>query len=993
MMLISARYIDVEWNATKQVQKVFYGSSIEIIKKSENNFFIETITFPKRFFYFAFRIEEPISNPPYFLFNEIKEDLLEIIDPKTGDNWWIAKGRWIPESKKRNYGNKYVHESFRTAGRLELHINDIVIEISNRTNNFSVEEMEFFLTDFKNELWSIILNSESVVNAELQKSTPNIFNEDTLLYVENCLNSIQKILNDPKFFLVEDQQLVIKKKVKPVRRTFRELTTKPNSKTFTSRIHDKSYDNSENRYIHFCTEKLFFIFNKMLQVVERSNIQFSTMAKIYFEESDRLKNSDFKIIDKDLFIQEAYEIKQRSLNFYTELEKLNNNLLPSFLDEILKLNSKILNRNESGNENLITYRFTLDQIFEYLDHSIQSRFLNGKEFETHPEYHIYNGKYLVVEFPDFIFNVLSKYINSDREISITGNFIWEECEDFYKFTCYNIKKIKGFDRVTYITHQLRLGKKLDNSNDLFFCNNLNGIEYGGKNKRTLKVKYPFEIADNFNDSNYINCIFEISGLANYIKYDNYDFLNWLEINSIKLIDSPLLSDLNKKRKDFKKYERANWQVAYDIHEKKDINHEARLLKHRAIYFENLSNKYSELEGKINSIINKVRKYKLNFRSLNVSKSSHFPNSMVFIQNPNYSSFYNSFKKFLLNSNLNLNQVDQLIEIEKMGLVNISKLYERWVLIKIIKILINDFGFSFISNWQDKLIKAIHDNQHDVEFKAEMPDRQINVTLTYEKVFSNDRRPDFVIDFEYYKYQYNKNNKEWYFEIPPSISRLVIDAKFFDDSSEDHINSTLDELVDIKGYDDNNINRVFIIHPGKGIIKRKTSPLIWSSSCDYGHNAKVINTQTILEKYIARTRSSNHKQGHICFIPSKSIEGSIDNLKRLLLLHIQHVTTVLYSKKENGIHLDWHNYFCTTCSANRDELIVTPKPTRKGISFNIKCKSCYSEFVENFCYNCKTRLFKNGTKWTYHRTYSENTTHCRCPNCNADLYQLTNMDKF
>lgn len=204
MMLISARYIDVEWNATKQVKKVFYGSPIEIIKKSENNFFIETITFPKRFFYFAFRIEEPISNPPYFLFNEIKEDLLEIIDPKTGENWWIAKGRWISESKKRNYGNKYVHESFRTAGRLELHINDITIEISNRTNNFSVEEMEFFLTDFKNELWSIILNSESVVNAELQKSTPNIFNEDTILYVENCLNSVQKILNDPKFFLVEN---------------------------------------------------------------------------------------------------------------------------------------------------------------------------------------------------------------------------------------------------------------------------------------------------------------------------------------------------------------------------------------------------------------------------------------------------------------------------------------------------------------------------------------------------------------------------------------------------------------------------------------------------------------------------------------------------------------------------------------------------------------------------------------------------------------------
>ena len=52
--------------------------------------------------------------------------------------------------------------------------------IENNTSSFSVTELEYYLADFKNSLWMLILDNNSVAKAGVLKETPNIFSQDVL---------------------------------------------------------------------------------------------------------------------------------------------------------------------------------------------------------------------------------------------------------------------------------------------------------------------------------------------------------------------------------------------------------------------------------------------------------------------------------------------------------------------------------------------------------------------------------------------------------------------------------------------------------------------------------------------------------------------------------------------------------------------------------------------------------------------------------------------
>lgn len=64
--------------------------------------------------------------------------------------------------------------------------------------------------------------------------------------------------------------------------------------------------------------------------------------------------------------------------------------------------------------------------------------------------------------------------------------------------------------------------------------------------------------------------------------------------------------------------------------------------------------------------------------------------MTFVQNPNYQGMHNNYK--ILRDIIHLQDENLLISLEKIDLVNMPLLYERWTLIQIILVLKDVFRF-------------------------------------------------------------------------------------------------------------------------------------------------------------------------------------------------------------------------------------------------------------------------------------------------------------
>lgn len=998
-MDIEVRSLDIEWNENLQVIRVTKNPYPIQVFEENGGFYVETITYPKIFYYFGFRVlKDDILHTPFFTLGDKKEELLKVEDPSNGEVWWIQKGFW---DKKRN---KFIAESFRTAGILNLNIQHKEILVNNHTNNFSVDELEFFLTDFKNDLWEIILSESSMVGAKVEKKVPNIFSEEVMQLIDKFIDAGSKVLKEPKFFLKEQQGKVPRSKVKPVPLTFRELTTNPNTRILSSRIHKTSFDNSENRYIHFCIDRLFVLLGKVSDVASNLSNKFKERAKQYKEESENLSKSEFKKISKELFDVELEELKEqynkiRGSFTHTIAQHYERSERSAAIDSTKSLFNKELQNLRGGFKNFFIdsdstaslgveiwkYDFSLDSMYSSGKYcSFFCNYLNGRDFKNDPEFkRKYLGRYLVVEYPQIIFDFLNSFSNKGYSVRVIGSADWGMHDRYCKFTWRVIQDIQLIDSVGVIqksTYEFSLDKSYGSSKSFsFFCNIINGErfkDYKEINKQYygeyLVVTYPEEIFNELYKHAGKKYIIRVTGIAKQSSRNNNgkDFCQiiWDKIENIQLLDTPLNKEITNREQRRNNYVSKNWTVEYTQQEKQEILQEARSLASREELLLNTSTRYLNANQQATSRHKKLRDLKQAFKRMKIGKSSNFPNSMVFVQNPNYSAVHINFRAVMDRANINLSQLESIIAIEHIGLIAISGLYERWVLLQIIKILTDEFHLFMEEGWQDNLITSILSSQHSIEFKTSMPNHQFDIVLSYEKVLPNKKRPDFVLDIHYKKYRLL--NENWVIS-DDGCSRLVMDAKFYDDSTEDKINKTLDELVEKKDYSEGNENRVFIIHPSPELIKinKITSPLSWNRSCDYGHVAP-----------------SMHKFGHIFLAPSLKYKRSIDNLKRLLILHFQEVIDILPFKITNNKDSpSWHNFFCPNCAAGNDSLDIKCFKTKGGEnSWSIQCKSCKGHVKETFCYACKHRLFKNGFQWTYHRTYAEKITNCKCPSCEADL---------
>ncbi len=599
-------------------------------------------------------------------------------------------------------------------------------------------------------------------------------------------------------------------------------------------------------------------------------------------------------------------------------------------------------------------------------------------------------------------NVIDKYVYHN-EIDTIKNQLQSTVSEIEKLKV-NIDPNKQTDSHNWIYYNfnIRFGMKLKDENGHFVNvldrNNRERFkEVFGADTIIIKINDP-KYADK--DFSKITTNLNFAGFCTYKRYfkesntntesqsdvrvtDIFEFnkITWIDFDINNIYEyTNLVNKLKQMNTRKIQLEAKNWIEPLTYKEKQELKKEASTLERRTEIYKQAEQQISTVSSQLPTQISSLKKVLNFFKTNNVKKQANSPNSMVFIQNPLYAGCKKFFKQIMDVNGLDQSLFDAMLEIDEIGLVNISNLYEKWCLIKTIQILKNIYGFVLQEDWQSKLIQSVQNEQYNISLMMKCENNSQSIEITYEKILSSGKRPDIVIDLIYniYSFSYDLNSKTHTTNVIKTVTkRLVLDAKFQNLNQKSHDN-LIDQLYNPtvendqnkpsylrnKDYSEGGNNQVFIIHPKPRIIDSPTSPLKWGRFCDYGQSNK-----------------ARHSYGGIFLSPSLNHPQSIDNLQRLIGMFLQQNSQKYYVEGQI-----LHNMSCISCGNSDDNRLNLSYSQTQGKNdiWTLECHKCSQLTIQSVCYNCKNTIFKNGLKWAYHRTRAEQVSNVVCPNCESFL---------
>lgn len=298
------KYLDVRWydrDTVLSILESFIPLKTEFDSEMQH-FICNTVIYPKidaiKNGRLAFRYLVRNSVAPYFeAADGIRIPLKLILDKESGKEWWVEANAW--NADRKDWSSK----TYRTAGKLVVVLKDQICQINIGSSEFTIEQLERYLFDFKSDLWELILDETSYVTGEVKVTQEGGVSEASLHLISNILSHAQQILSNPKSELREIQTLKPRKMVKPVTRTFMELTTKGDSRFLTSRATEPSFNVPENRYVLFALQRIYKILNQLVTISRSKINRFESSLDKLNERYNSFSNEkiiDINLVRKDL---------------------------------------------------------------------------------------------------------------------------------------------------------------------------------------------------------------------------------------------------------------------------------------------------------------------------------------------------------------------------------------------------------------------------------------------------------------------------------------------------------------------------------------------------------------------------------------------------------------------------------------------------------------------------------------------------------------------
>jgi hypothetical protein len=395
-------------------------------------------------------------------------------------------------------------------------------------------------------------------------------------------------------------------------------------------------------------------------------------------------------------------------------------------------------------------------------------------------------------------------------------------------------------------------------------------------------------------------------------------------------------------------ERNGWQHKLSRSELAEMQRESRTAALRTETYRKVAEQAKIAASEFASSRAALRQQDAYWHSLGVQPKSTFPMGMRYVLSPDYAAVLKAFTRVRELADRAGIGGESLDELSQVSILHASALYERWCLVKIIGVLIEEFDFEPSPGWQELVIRAVTGRPGSASLLFQRKDVGVSAILEIQPVLENGRRPDFRLRF-------NTAGSG-------DACAIVMDAKFRTRWRRGELAALLVDLVDGKGYG-GKMDRVFILQPQANAMSEPSSPLDWGQHCDYGQEAP-----------------ANHRTGSIQLAAGPQGGGAQQNLRRLIAMGLQAAFPTPPSREDE----DWTSTSCCIRCGTRHELgDIEQRTTRRGREYwRLVCGHCGMETVRTHCYDCDATLFKNGTDLTYHRTLADQITNVMCPSCGA-----------
>lgn len=424
--------------------------------------------------------------------------------------------------------------------------------------------------------------------------------------------------------------------------------------------------------------------------------------------------------------------------------------------------------------------------------------------------------------------------------------------------------------------------------------------------------------------------------------------------------SPQTDVLERKAAKRTSLEKNGWKVRVSDAERRELRREAATAERRAEKALARKDGVSFSADAISRASTKLAKTDAGLESLGISRNPQFPMGMRFVSNPDYAACISAYKKVRALFERDGLDVSRLNDIDRIGILHVSDIYEKWCMLKIFMTMIDDFRFDPEAGWKEKLVSASLSRADNVKFELWRDDLAMKAIFTCQAVMTTGRRPDFVLEIV------DQVASKSHYSVNGTRHGLVMDAKFRSVWKGPGPRHMLGELIAAKGYGEALPNgKVFILQPCEAMVRSPASPLEWGRHCDYGG-------------------AVSHHQGWIQAGVARSGACSTHHLKRLLAMAFQDAFSEpneLVADGGNG-GVSWvSRSFCIGCGERHPSTSIQAKTTKGGSTrWLLDCKACGVWTERTHCYGCKKPLFKNGTMWTYHDTLADQVTNVICPHC-------------
>lgn len=429
------------------------------------------------------------------------------------------------------------------------------------------------------------------------------------------------------------------------------------------------------------------------------------------------------------------------------------------------------------------------------------------------------------------------------------------------------------------------------------------------------------------------------------KGKTYRHVNFLGVLAV----DPDRHAMEAKRRTRSRLERNGWQHELSRAERAELQRESHTAASRAETYKRLAGEAMKTASELASSQAALRQLDAHWHSLGVQPQSTFPMGMRYVLSPDYAAVLKAYTRVRELAERAGIGGESLDELHRISVLHASAVYERWCLVKIISVLIEDFDFEPNPGWQEIVIRAVTGRPDSVSLLFNRKDIGISAILEIQPVLANGRRPDFRLRF---------NTAD-----SGDVGAIVMDAKFRTRWQRGELADLLVELVDGKGYGGKR-DRVFILQPQAYAVSEPSSPLAWGRHCDYGQKSP-----------------TNHRTGSIQLAAGAQGSGAQQNLRRLIAMGLQAVFPTPPSPEE--VYNGNSTSCCIRCGTKHEAVDIQRRRARSGRDYwFLNCGNCSMQTVRTHCYACDAPLFKNGTDLTYHRTLAEQITNVMCPSCGA-----------